>query len=71
LRSHCGGATSVAGASIARRLSWSKFYDHGTTRVYDRSRHNLDRHPTYTMAAQLRRSAHDTNSVAGNDSEFT
>jgi integrase/recombinase XerD len=24
-------------------------------RAYDRSRHNLDRHPTYTMAAQLRR----------------
>ncbi len=26
-------------------------------RAYDRSRHNLDRHPTYTMAAQLHRTA--------------
>lgn len=26
-------------------------------RAYDRSRHNLDRHPTYTMAANLRRSS--------------
>jgi integrase/recombinase XerD len=31
--------------------------DPRTTRAYDRSRHNLDRHPTYTMAAQLHRSA--------------
>lgn len=30
--------------------------DPRTTRAYDRSRHNLDRHPTYTMAAQLHRS---------------
>jgi integrase/recombinase XerD len=30
--------------------------DPRTTRAYDRSRHNLDRHPTYAMAAQLRRS---------------
>jgi integrase/recombinase XerD len=29
--------------------------DPRTTRGYDRSRHNLDRHPTYTMAAQLHR----------------
>jgi integrase/recombinase XerD len=29
--------------------------DPRTTRAYDRSRHNLDRHPTYTMAAQLYR----------------
>lgn len=29
--------------------------DPRTTRAYDRSRHNLDRHPTYAMAAQLRR----------------
>ena len=29
--------------------------DPRTTRAYDRSRHNLDRHPTYTMAAQLHR----------------
>ena len=29
--------------------------DPRTTRRYDRSRHNLDRPPTYTMAAQLRR----------------
>jgi integrase/recombinase XerD len=26
-----------------------------TTRAYDRSRHNLDRHPTYAMASHLRR----------------
>jgi integrase/recombinase XerD len=31
--------------------------DPRTTRIYDRSRHNLDRHPTYTMAAQLHRTA--------------
>jgi integrase/recombinase XerD len=30
--------------------------DPRTTRAYDRSRHNLDRHPTYAMAANLRRS---------------
>jgi site-specific recombinase XerD len=30
--------------------------DPRTTRAYDRSRHNLDRHPTYTMAANLQRS---------------
>jgi len=29
--------------------------DPRTTRRYDRSRHNLDRHPTYKMAANLRR----------------
>jgi len=29
--------------------------DPRTTRRYDRSRHNLDQHPTYKMAAQLRR----------------
>jgi len=29
--------------------------DPRTTRRYDRSRHNLDRHPTYKMAASLRR----------------
>ena len=31
--------------------------DPRTTRAYDRSRHNLDRHPTYTMATNLHRSA--------------
>jgi integrase len=31
--------------------------DPRTTRAYDRSRHSLDRHPTYAMAANLRRSA--------------
>jgi len=30
--------------------------DPRTTRRYDRSRHNLDRHPTYVLAAHLRRS---------------
>jgi integrase/recombinase XerD len=29
--------------------------DPRTTRRYDRSRHNLDRHPTYVLAAHLRR----------------
>ncbi|MDQ3880476.1 MAG: tyrosine-type recombinase/integrase [Chloroflexota bacterium] len=29
--------------------------DPRTTRAYDRNRHSLDRHPTYTMAAQLHR----------------
>ncbi|MDQ3065953.1 MAG: site-specific integrase [Actinomycetota bacterium] len=29
--------------------------DPRTTRAYDRSRHNLDRHPTYTMATHLHR----------------
>ena len=29
--------------------------DPRTTRAYDRSRHNLDRHPRYAMAAHLRR----------------
>jgi len=33
--------------------------DPRTTRRYDRSRHNLDRHPTYKMASQLRRSHPD------------
>jgi len=33
--------------------------DPRTTRRYDRSRHNLDRHPTYKMASQLRRSHQD------------
>ena len=34
--------------------------DPRTTRAYDRSRHNLDRHPTYAMAAHLRRTpAHE------------
>ncbi|MCA1678484.1 MAG: site-specific integrase, partial [Actinobacteria bacterium] len=33
--------------------------DPRTTRAYDRSRHNLDRHPTYTMAAQLHRTTRD------------
>lgn len=31
--------------------------DPRTTRAYDRSRHSLDRHPTYAMAANLRRSS--------------
>jgi integrase/recombinase XerD len=31
--------------------------DPRTTRRYDRSRHNLDRHPTYVLAAHLRRGA--------------
>jgi integrase/recombinase XerD len=31
--------------------------DPRTTRRYDRSRHNLDRHPTYKMAANLRRAS--------------
>ena len=29
--------------------------DPRTTRAYDRSRHNLDHHPTYTMATHLHR----------------
>lgn len=33
--------------------------DPRTTRAYDRFRHNLDRHPTYVMAAQLHRTASD------------
>jgi integrase/recombinase XerD len=36
--------------------------DPRTTRAYDRSRHNLDRHPTYTMAARLHRSSPETSS---------
>lgn len=32
--------------------------DPRTTRAYDRSRHNLDRHPTYEMARHLRRTHH-------------
>jgi site-specific recombinase XerD len=31
--------------------------DPRTTRAYDRARHSLDRHPTYTMATQLHRTA--------------
>jgi len=35
--------------------------DPRTTRRYDRSRHNLDRHPTYVLAAHLRRKGdHDS-----------
>jgi hypothetical protein len=41
--------------------------DPRTTRAYDRSRHNLDRHPTYTMAAQLHRSAAATPSATNED----
>jgi site-specific recombinase XerD len=33
--------------------------DPRTTRAYDRSRHNLDKHPTYAMAAQLHRTPPD------------
>jgi site-specific recombinase XerD len=40
--------------------------DPRTTRAYDRSRHNLDRHPTYTMAAQLRR-GHATSTEMATD----
>jgi len=29
--------------------------EHFSTRAYDRSRHSLDRQPTYAMAAQLHR----------------
>ena len=42
--------------------------DPRTTRAYDRSRHNLDRHPTYAMAAQLHRT---TPSVSAEDDEQT
>lgn len=35
--------------------------DPRTTRAYDRSRHNLDHHPTYTMATHLHRSAPEHN----------
>ena len=38
--------------------------DPRTTRRYDRSRHNLDRHPTYQLATQLRRT-NDTDMDAG------
>jgi len=35
--------------------------DPRTTRRYDRSRHNLDRHPTHVLAAHLRRKGdHDS-----------
>jgi len=37
--------------------------DPRTTRAYDRSRHSLDRHPTYAMAAQLHRSEASTGPV--------
>lgn len=37
--------------------------DPRTTRRYDRSRHNLDHHPTYVLAAHLRRSAHSADST--------
>jgi integrase/recombinase XerD len=33
--------------------------DPRTTRRYDHSRHNLDRHPTYVLAAHLRRDTGD------------
>jgi integrase len=41
--------------------------DPRTTRAYDRSRHNLDRHPTYAMAAQLRRTTHAAASQGGEE----
>jgi len=41
--------------------------DPRTTRAYDRSRHNLDRHPTYTMATQLHRSGSAAPSAAHED----
>ena len=31
--------------------------DPRTTRHYDRSRHNLDRHPTYQMATRIHRTS--------------
>jgi integrase len=36
--------------------------DPRTTRAYDRARHNLDRHPSYAMAAQLHRTTPDAES---------
>jgi len=41
--------------------------DPRTTRAYDRSRRNLDRHPTYKMAAQLRRTT--PGALPGDDSQ--
>jgi integrase len=38
-----------------------------TTRAYDRSRHDLDRHPTYAMAAQLHRTARAGRGEDGDD----
>jgi hypothetical protein len=37
-------------------------------RPYDRSRHNLDGHPTYTMAAQLHRTGPSTRAEGGEES---
>ena len=48
-------ATAVIGARPHERT------DARTTRRYDRSRHNLDRHPTYKMASQLRRAGVEGN----------
>jgi integrase/recombinase XerD len=39
--------------------------DPRTTRAYDRSRHNLDRHPTYAMATQLYRTTLKTAETRG------
>jgi integrase len=39
------------------------------TRAYDRSRRNLDRHPTYTMATQLHRTAPGESGVMRADSQ--
>lgn len=39
--------------------------DPRTTRRYDRSRHNLDRHPTYVLAAHLRRDNHRDSDADG------
>lgn len=45
-------ATAVALQDVQDAMGHA---DPRTTRAYNRSRHNLDRHPTYTMAAQLHR----------------
>ena len=42
-----------AGASMRDVQDAMGHADPRTTRRYDRSRHNLDRHPTYTVAAWL------------------
>jgi len=53
--------TLAAGSPLQDVQDAAGHADPRTTRGYDHSRHNLDRHPTYLLAAHLQRA--DTSSA--------